>query len=503
MPAPAAPPGRIAPLEIDPEEFRRLGHALVDRIASLVASLPDRPVTPGEPPARIREVLGGGSLPAAGTDPGPLLERAADLLAEHSLYNGHPRFFGYVTAGPAPVGILGELLAAAVNPNVGAWGLSPVASEVEAQTVRWIAEMIGFPAGCGGLLVSGGTAANVVGLLAARRARAGWDVRTEGLRGGPPLTLYASPEVHTWLKKAADLHGFGTDAVREVAADADGRLDVAALRRTLEADAAGGARPLAVVASAGTVSTGTVDPIGALADLCRERGIWLHVDGAYGGLAAVLPDAPDDLKALSRADSVAVDPHKWLYSPLDAGCALVRDSAHLPAAFSYRPPYYRFEDEERAGGTNYYEHGMENSRSFRALKVWLALQHAGRDGYARMIGDDVALARALFEAVSRHAELEARTRHLSIATFRYVPPRLAGRRAESREELNELNAELLARLQQGGEAYVSNAVAGGDFLLRACIVNFRTALADVEALPGIVVRLGRQLEQERGGAGAG
>jgi glutamate/tyrosine decarboxylase-like PLP-dependent enzyme len=427
-------------------------------------------------------------LPEEGADAASLLARTTRLLFEHSLFNGHPRFFGYITAGPAPLGILGDLLASGMNPNVGAWTLSPMATEIEVQTLRWIAQLIGFPPTAGGVMVSGGNMANVVGFLAARTAQAGWDVRKGGLRdpGGRPLTAYTSAETHTWIQKAADLSGLGTDAVRWIPTDDQQRMDLGALERQIAADREAGLCPFLVVGTAGSVSTGAVDPLPALATLCRGQGLWFHVDGAYGGFAAAAADAPADLRGLSEADSVAVDPHKWLYAPLEAGCALVRDPARLEAAFSYHPPYYFFGEEAQ----NFVDCGPQNSRGFRALKVWLQLRQAGRQGYAQMIGEDMALARALHEAVARTPELEALTLSLSIATFRFVPADLASRAAEPEiaEYLDALNREVLARVEKSGEAFVSNAVLRGRFVLRACIVNFRTTEADVAALPAIVLR---------------
>jgi aromatic-L-amino-acid/L-tryptophan decarboxylase len=482
---------RVSPLEMPPDEFRALGHRLVDRIAAFLDSLPSRPVTPGESPARIRQELAAERpLPQTGTEPAELLERAADLLFEHSLFNAHPRFWGYVTSSAAPIGVLGDLLASAVNPNVGAWPLSPMASEIEAQTVRWIAEMLHYPIDCGGLFVSGGNLANLVCFLAARRAQAGHDVRTQGVKG-EPMRVYCSTETHTWIQKAADISGLGTDAVRWIGADSEGRIEVDALRRQVIADRAAGERPILVAANAGTVSTGAVDPLPELAELCREFGLWFHVDGAYGGLAAVLPDAPAAFRALPEADSVAVDPHKWLYAPLEAGCALVRDAGKLRDAFSYHPTYYHFGDE----ATNYYDLGPQNSRGFRALKVWLALQHVGREGYVRMIAEDIRLSGELFAALPRYPELEALTQSLSIATFRFVPIDLKPGEATA-EYLDQLNRELLTRLQNGGEAYLSNAVIQGKFALRACIVNFRTSASDIHALPPLVVRIGREVDAE-------
>jgi glutamate/tyrosine decarboxylase-like PLP-dependent enzyme len=487
---------RESPLELPPEEFRRLGHALVDEIAGFLASLPERPVTRAASPEELRALLPQGGLPEQGAPPDRLLAEAAELLFDRSLLNGHPRFWGYITSSAAPIGALADLLAAAVNPNVGGWALSPLATEIEAQTVAWIAELLGYPTSCGGLLVSGGNMANVVCLLAARKARLPGDVRAEGTAaaGGRPVRIYASTETHTWLQTAADLVGLGTDSIAWIPTDGDLRLDLDALRNRLREDEAAGTLPLAVVGAAGTVSTGAVDPLAELAALARERGIWLHVDAAYGGFAAVLPDASPDLLALREADSVAVDPHKWLYAPLEAGCALVRDRALLRDTFTFHPPYYRFSTEDEEGPLNYFEYGPQNSRGFRALKVWLGLRQAGRSGYARMIADDIALAGELFDLAEADPELEARTTSLSITTFRFRPPDLAERGAAADAYLDELNAALLDRIQAGGEAFVSNAVVDGRFLLRACIVNFRTTRADLEALVAVVKRLGRDLD---------
>jgi glutamate/tyrosine decarboxylase-like PLP-dependent enzyme len=486
--------GRQAPLAMDAEQFRALGHALVDQIASLLESVPRGPVTRDESPSDVRAALGlNGGLPDEGSDAATLLTTTAGQLFEHSLFNGHPRFFGYITSSPAPIGMLGDLLASAINPNVGAWKLSPAASEIEGQTIRWIAEFVGYSTDCGGILVSGGNMANFVCFFAARAARAGWDVRRDGLSASSrQLTVYASAETHTWIQKATDLAGLGTESIRWIPTDDDLRMDVSSLERRIADDVAAGRAPFIVIGTAGSVSTGAIDPLREIGRVCRDRGIWFHVDGAYGGVAAGAQGVPDDLRALNLADSVAVDPHKWLYAPLEAGCALVRDRAALSRAFSYHPAYYHFDER----GTNYVDYGPQNSRGFRALKVWLALKHVGAAGYRRMIADDMALSRAMADAVRRNPDLELVTQALSIATFRFVPPDLHPLVGESRVEtyLNRLNEAVLDAVQRGGEAFVSNAVVGGRYVLRACIVNFHTTLADVEAIPGIVARLGRTLD---------
>jgi glutamate/tyrosine decarboxylase-like PLP-dependent enzyme len=478
---------------MDAEAFRQAGHRLVDQLAARIAAVPHGPVTRDAAPSSVREALGiGRPLPEQGVEAGALLERTTDLLFDHSLFNAHPKFFGYITAPPAPIGVLADFLASALNPNCGAWRLSPAATEIEVETVRWIAELIGYPSDCGGVLVSGGNMANFACFFAARHAKAGWDVRERGAGAGPPLRIYGSAETHTWIQKAADLAGMGTASIRWIPADDTQRMDVAALERRIEADLAAGERPFMVVGTAGSVSTGAIDPLPAITAVCRRHGLWFHVDGAYGALAAAAPGVPKDLLALTGADSVAVDPHKWLYAPLEAGCALVRDPDALRAAFSYHPPYYHF--EERA--TNFVDAGMQNSRGFRALKVWLMLQHAGAAGYRAMIAEDIRLSERMADAVRTHEEFELVTQSLSITTFRYVPADLRARVGEPEVEayLNELNETLLDRTQRGGEAFVSNAVVGGRYVLRACIVNFHTGEADVAAVPGIMARAGHELD---------
>jgi glutamate/tyrosine decarboxylase-like PLP-dependent enzyme len=482
---------------MDTATFRTVGHRLVDQLADALASVPDGPVTRDQAPSAVRAALGlTGPLPETGTQPGALLEQTARLLFEHSLFNAHPRFFGYITSSPAPIGILGDFLAAAVNANVGSFILSPAATEIEAQTVRWIAELIGYPSECGGLLVSGGNMANFVCFFAARVAKAAWNVREQGVDGGGGrrLRVYGSAETHTWIQKAADLSGLGVASIRWIPTDSQLRMDVAALRRQIEADTAAGDVPCIVVGTAGSVSTGAVDPLDDIAAVCRQYGAWFHVDGAYGGFAAAVPEAPDQLRALTMADSIAVDPHKWLYAPLEAGCALVRDAEALRAAFSYHPPYYHF--DERA--TNYVDYGPQNSRGFRALKVWLALRQVGAAGYRQMISDDIRLSRAMAAAVDRHPDLELMTQELSITTFRYVPRDIRADVGDDETEryLDSLNRELLDRLQRGGEVFVSNAVIRGRYALRACIVNFHTDIADVEALPDIVARVAQPIDAE-------
>jgi glutamate/tyrosine decarboxylase-like PLP-dependent enzyme len=474
-----------------PDQFRAVGHALVDRIADRLARVASGPVKPDEPPEAVRAaVRADRTLPRDGREAQALVNEAAEVLFDHSTLNGHPRFFGYITSSPAPIGMFGDFLAAAVNANCGGWAIAPAATEIEVQTVRWIADLVGFPATAGGLLVSGGNMANFVCFLAARTAKAGWDVRKTGLAAGTDgsgtLVVYASAETHTWIQKAADLFGLGTDAIRWIAVDAQQRMNVAELRRQIGDDRARGRHPFLVVGTAGSVSTGAVDPLPEIAAVCRDYDLWFHVDGAYGGFAASIPGAPADLRGLTEADSVAVDPHKWLYAPLEAGCALVRRPEHLRDAYSYHPPYYKLKDDV----VNFVDYGPQNSRGFRALKVWLALQQIGRAGYEASIAEDMRLSRRLADGLTAHGDFEVLTQGLSITTFRYVPRELRAQMdaAAVLERLNRLNQDLLSRIEKSGEAFLSNAVVGGKYVLRACIVNFNTSEEDVDALPAIVAR---------------
>lgn len=486
-------PDRNAPIAMEPDAFREAGHALVDRIARMLESMPEGSVTPNHSLEEVRSLLGGEGMPRDGAPARNILDEAAELVLENSLYNGHPKFMGYITSSPAPIGMLADMLAAAVNPNVGGWVLSPVATEMELQAIRWIAELLGFPTDCGGLLVSGGNMANFVGFLAARKVKCPWNVREEGMAAKErvPMAIFASRETHTWLQKAADLFGFGTDSIFWIDSDENQRLDIAKLRAEVMRSIEEGWRPFLVVGSAGTVSTGAVDPLPEIADLAQEFDMWFHVDGAYGALAAISPEAPADLRGIARADSVAFDPHKWLYAPLEAGCALVRNPNHLVETFGYRPSYYAIDFDR----TNFYEIGPQNSRGFRALKVWLGLKQAGREGYERMVADEIALARRLFEKVSETPEFEAKTHGLSITTFRYVPDELSSKAGEPEvsERLDALNRQLLDAVNASGDAFLSNAIVDGRFYLRACIVNFRTSEADIDAIPEIVLREAKSL----------
>ena len=484
---------RHAPIDIAPEEFRVLGYQLIDRITEFMTALPQQPVATDKSPAELRVLLRESSLPEQGQAPSTLLNRAADLLFNNSVHLGHPRFWGYIAGTPAPIGSLADLLAAAVNPNVGGWMLSPMATEIETQTIQWLGELVGYGADCSGMLVSGGSMANYVPFLAARKAKVPWSVRQTGLatREGQPLRVYASNQTHSWVQKAADLFGLGTNAIRWVSTDDKMRMDTTALRQQIEADLIQGDLPFIVIGTAGSTGVGAVDPLPDIATICQEYDLWFHIDGAYGAAAAVLGKAaPPEFAALSKADSIALDPHKWLYVPLEAGAVLVRDASVLVDTFAYHPDFFLEVNDK----IDYHEYGPQTSRGFRALKVWLALQQVGRQGYREMIAEDIHLAETLYHLAETHPELEACTHSLSITTFRYVPPDLQNGDEATETYLNALNQALVEKFHTHPDAFLSNAVINGKYVMRMCIVNFRTSIEDIEALPDIVVTTGRQLD---------
>lgn len=480
-------------LMLDPETFRALGYQAIDLAAAHLAGMRDGPVFQPMPPAARRTLLAQ-PLPEAGTSPDDILARFATEVLPYPMGNGHPRFFGWVNSPPAPIGILAEFLAAAMGPSCA--GGDHAAVYLERCAVRWLMELVNFPVeGSMGLLVSGGSMASLTGLAAARQRAAvddGWPVRERGLYGwGERLTMYMSSEAHTTLLKAAELLGLGAESVRVVPVGRDFRMDVPALRAAIAADRAAGLRPFCVIGTAGTVSTGAIDPLDELADLCAEERLWFHIDGAYGAVGMLDPRVAPRYAGMGRADSLALDPHKWLSVPVECGCALVRDAGLLRDTFSIVPPYLRTEEGKGFGGLPWFsEYGFQQTRGFRALKLWMTLLHAGRDGLAGMIGRQNDLARKLGALVVAAPDLELLADvTLSICCFRYVPP---GRDLDD-AALDALNKQIMERVQAGGAAFLTQAMIGGMFALRANVLHYATTSEDIEVMLVVVRETGATL----------
>jgi len=396
-----------------------------------------------------------------------------------SRHNGHPRFFGYVASPSTPIGAYAELIAGVLNANITCWRSGPAGTELERLVVRWLGSLIEYDRDAHGLLTSGGSMANMIALLVASRRKLGDEASRRGLwNQRSPLTIYASEEVHMSIPKAADVLGLGRDHVRVIACDDRGRMRVDSLREQIENDLRDGLRPCCIVASAGTVNTGVVDPLGEIAAVASDFDLWFHVDGAYGA-PGILDERKKHLfRGLERADSVSLDPHKWLYVPVDAGCLLFRDPRPVKSSFNTEDADYikvhgHIDDEAFA----FWDYGVELSRRFRALKVWLTLSYYGARRIAEAVSGDVSLAAYLGEMVSAADDFELLAPvELSICCFRYVPPGTKTTNAE----LDRLNERIMGRVQTGGRAYVSNATVNGRFALRACITNFRTTKFDIE-----------------------
>ena len=490
---------RQSPIVISQKDFREAGYQLIDNIAAFMENISEGRVTAGESPKQLQQIIGNNPLPGKGTHVKELLTKTAKLLLEHSLFNGHPKFMGYITSSPAPIGALADLLAASVNPNVGAQILSPIATEIEKQTIQWLAEFVGVSNSYGGILVSGGNMANFTGFLAGRTAKAPKNIKEDGITNqASRLLVYCSKTTHTWIEKAAVLFGLGTKSIRWIDVDSNNRMNNALLEQTIGEDLKNGHKPIMIIGTAGDVSTGVVDDLDGIASICKKFGLWFHIDGAYGAPAAIVPELEYLFRGIQEADSIALDPHKWLYSPLEAGCTLVKNPHHLIETFSSHPVYYNFDNSQDVPTHNFYEYGLQNSRGFRALKVWLQLQQVGRNGYIEMIREDIRLSKLLFELANNHPELQAITQNLSIATLRYVPSSYHGKKENYESYLNQLNEALLNKLQQGGEVFLSNAVFNGKYCLRGCIVNFRTSENDIREIISIIVREGRAMNELMG-----
>ena len=492
--SPKAPPP-VDDLDWDPERARRFTDAAASMFGEYLARLRDLPVAlpEGEDEVRAAVAIPVPDEPMADED---VLAYLREMAFRWSMYPGHPRFLAYITGAGTVPGVAADLLASGLNQNLGGWRLSPAATEIELHLTRWFAEQFGLPSGAGGLFVSGGAVANFVALKVARDRMAGLAVRQQGVAASGPAALYASTEVHVVTDRAADMLGLGMDAVRKVPVDEGLRMRVDALRGAIARDRAAGVRPLAVVATAGTVATGAVDPLEEIADLCAEDGLWMHVDAAYGGPAVLADDLRPMFAGIERAHSIAFDPHKWMYTPHSGGCVLVRDLFWLVDSFGAAPSYVHEDKERTKHGLDLGMFGPQFSRGFQALKVWVSLLAHGRQAYGRRISHDARLARYLGDLVRSRPDFElACPVGLSITCFRYVPPDLP--QGPDREPyLDRLNERVMTEIQLNGRVFYSNAVLDGRFVLRSCLVNFRTEAGDMDAVVDVTAEIGAKLDRE-------
>jgi aromatic-L-amino-acid decarboxylase len=474
-----------SPLDPSADAIRAMGAATLEWVADYYRRQRTLPVYPKTSAAELKALLEE-SLPQEGRAYQQLLATFRDVIAPNTRHNGHPRFFGYVSAPGSAVAAMADLLASALNPNVTAWRSAPSPAQLERLTIDWIKEAVGFPATAGGLLMSGGSMATLTALAAARHRATGDAANTEGLQAYPRhLRLYASEERHHSVDKAAALLGIGRANVRIVPVDPAFRMVPAALDEAIAADIAAGLQPFAVVATAGTVVTGAIDPLPAIAAIARRRALWLHVDGCYGGFARLAPGVRDRLAGLEEADSIALDPHKWLYLPADCGCLLYRDAEAVRPAFTLDADYTRVMVDDPDEAFAYWEYGPDLSRRFRALKVWMLLAHVGARELGAAIDANIDCARHLADLVAASDDFEMMAPvGLSIFCFRHVPAFSRGisRTQAAERELDAYNERLLGAVQRAGSSYLSNASIRGRFALRGCVLNYRTSRRDMAIL---------------------
>ncbi len=474
---------------LDPADWpamRALAHRAVDDAFDWLSTVRERPVWQPTPEAVVGQFHR--PMPRAPEGAAAAYQDFLDWVLPYPMGNVHPRFWAWYMGNGTPFAAIGDFLAAIVNPNMG--GGNHVANHVEGQVVDWCKEIVGLPADAGGLLVSGGSVANLVALTVARNRATDCDVRAAGVRGlKAPLAFYASSEVHSCIQKALELLGLGSGALRKVPVDADYRIEPDALERMIRADRALGLIPACVIGTAGTINTGAVDDLEALARICRRERLWFHVDGAIGAVAALAPAQRQLLAGLEAADSVALDLHKWLHVPFEAGCALVRDRSAHRAAFALTPEYLEHTARGLASGPLWFsEFGPQLSRGFRALKVWLSFKEHGLDKFGRLIEQNIAQARELARLVREEPRLELMAPVvLNIVCFRFRPEGVA------EAALNALNEELLIRLHESGIAAPSYTTLHGRYCLRAAIANHRTEPGDLRLMLDAVLDIGAAL----------
>lgn len=464
------------------DEIRRVGHAVVDLLADHLSGIDDRPVFHPVPEELASRFLSQGA-PATGVSPDDILREFRETIEPYPFGNGHPRFWGWVNSPPAVMGVFADALAAAMNPSCA--GGNHAAIYVERQVLEWFRSMLGFPRESMGLLVSGGSMATLTALAVARHVRSGVDVRQTGLRTAPhAFAFYRSSESHGCIQKAIELLGFGRETIRTIPVDRDFRMNVNALDEAITSDLERNVRPIAVIATAGSTNTGAIDDLEAVVTVARRHDVWLHVDAAYGGPAILTSRYRDRLQPIAKADSVAIDPHKWMFVPVEAGLVLVRDADEMRAAFSLVPPYLR--SVGGVGGLPWFsEYGFQQTRGFRALKVWMTMKHMGLAGLGEVIEDNMALAGYLAERLRADPDFELMAPpSLSVVCFRLRGPD----RADDASRV-AFNRGVLERLQMSGEAYLTSTELNGQFVLRACIVNYRSRREDVDRMLDAIRRI--------------
>lgn len=462
------------------DEFRRVGHRVIDMLADYLDDVGERPLFPDVTPQALEEMFAE-PLPRTPTELDTLVDEMQQKLLPNSTHVNHPGYFGLITPSPNPAGILADLVASALNQNVGAWTIGPAAVAIERRSVRWLCDLVGYGKEAGGNLTSGGMTANFLGLKLARDRTSGDRAQHAGHAGR--WAAYTSEERHVSVDKAADAVGIGRDGLRALPTDDDFRLRIDALEQSIADDRRQGIRPMCIIAMAGSTNTGSVDDLARLRQIADREGMWLHADAAYGGGMLVSRESPGVLEGLALADSVTIDPHKWFYAPLDAGAILVRDDAQLTRSFGLAPAYLVDKKDPRGERYNYYVHGFEQSRRFRGLKVWTGFKRYGTDQIGAWVDANVAQARRLWELAEAHPDFVPATKPvMSAVCLRYAPKGL-----EDETRLAALHADVVRRVEESGRFWISTTVLKGRSWFRVNPVNLHTRREHMDALFAMLV----------------
>lgn len=475
---------------LDPQdwgEMRQLGYRMIDDMMNYLETVRERPVWEPVPDATKQSFKE--KLPLAPSTLESVYQNFLTNIMPYPTGNIHPRFWGWVMGNGTPLAMLADMLASGMNSHVG--GYEQSAAYVEKQVIEWMKELMDFTTDSSGLLVTGGTAANLVGLTVARHAKAGFDIRERGLQqtGEPPLLVYCSTETHSWAQKSVELLGLGNQSLKRIPVNENFEIDAGALLRQIKEDRAGGARPICVIGNAGTVNTGATDDLTKLAEICRNEDLWFHVDGAFGALALLSPKYKSLMAGIEQADSLAFDLHKWMYLPYEVGCVLVKNREAHHDTFALTPSYLTSATRGIMGGELVFANlGLQLSRGFRALKVWMSLKAHGVNLFGRLIEQNIEQAQYLSHLIKAEPELELLAPvPLNVVCFRFQRGDL------SDAELNELNEEIMVRIQEMGLAVMSATVIKGQFALRVANTNHRSLRSDFDLLVKAVVEVGNQI----------
>jgi len=473
---------------LDPDDWtpvRALSHRMIDDAVGYLRDIRDRPVWQ-ETPANVKAFFAT-TVPRSPAPLADIYREVAENVMPYPMGNVHPRFWAWYMGSSNFTGALGDFLAAIQGSNLG--GGSHAAALLDEQVVAWCKEMIGFPASSSGTLVSGGSMANIIGLTVARNVKAGVDVRENGVAAiEKPLRFYASDQVHSCHRKAMEALGLGNRALRRIPTDAELRIDVAALRAAVAQDRAAGLQPACVIGTAGSVNTGAIDDLQALAKLAAQEELWFHVDGCIGAFIAIAPQNAYRVAGIERADSMALDPHKWLHAPFEAGCVLVRDASAHRGAFAVTPEYMEMTPRGLASARWLHDYGLQTTRGFRALKVWMAIKQHGIEKFGRLIDQNIAQGHYLGTLIEAEPLLEmVLPPNINIVCYRYRP------KGVDTERLKALNTEIMLRLQEEGIAALSDTTVHGEHCLRVAINNHRTRRVDLELLVRETIRLGQEI----------